>query len=109
MKAMHLILAAASISAAALIVGCGGGAPSVDSPTDEAMPEDPSDGMSVEDPGDAAPSAPGDGIIRDADGDGVPDDQQAGCDGLSKTKCEITSGCAWSGDDKCVEASGSMM
>ncbi len=108
MKRMHLVLVATALSTAALIVGCGGGAPSVDSPTDDAMPDDPSEGMTT-DASDAAPMPPSDGIIRDADGDGQPDDEKTGCDGLSKTKCEITSGCAWSGDDKCVEASGSMM
>lgn len=101
---MHLILVAAAV--AGVLIGCGGGAPSVDAPTDDAMPDDPSEGM---DASEAAPAKPSDGIIRDADGDGVPDDQQTGCDGLSKTKCEITSGCAWSADEECVEASGSMM
>jgi hypothetical protein len=49
-------------------------------------------------------SPPSDGIVRDADGDGVPDDRTAGCDGKNETQCQITAGCAWSDDERCVEA-----
>lgn len=117
MKPMHVGLIVAALSGAALTLGCGGGSPSVDSPVDSpdgAMPGEDEmvmDEMPDDTPdegGEVAPSSGGDGIVRDADGDGKPDDEFAGCDGLSKTKCQITSGCAWSADEKCVEASGPM-
>jgi hypothetical protein len=102
-------LLAAVVMSGALAVGCGGKTPGPDVPDAPDTPD--TDVPSADDATGDVPTAdaPSDGIIRDADGDGTPDGDSSSCDGLDKTKCQISSGCAWSDGDKCVEAKGSMM
>ncbi|MEZ4439627.1 MAG: hypothetical protein R3B72_11095 [Polyangiaceae bacterium] len=92
-----------SLVLALALAACGGGA------SPGAVPDAPSADDAAPSVDDAAPSAPKDGIVRDADGDGQPDDMGGGCEGKTQTQCQITAGCAWSDEDKCVEGGDSPM